>query len=254
MEKPQITVLVERYRQFLRDVYDMGDDDTLGWHLYNRAMREQPKLREHRMWAKSINVRRVSDKEFMRRQDIVTPYQRLITIRGMLCETLEEVLSFIPNGRTNLTDIGFGFGELDTFLVREKLLGSGHLIAVDISRVMYESATEDAKRAGVEVDFRIASATDLHDIPSNSQQAVLMHELLHWVRDWQAALAEAVRILAKAGRLMLTWHPNMAAERNDLTPRKAQRFLKGERLRIVEIGFYPKGVTEGYGIKAIKRT
>jgi len=81
---------------------------------------------------------------------------------------------------------------------------AGHRVSgVDINAPLVDLARQRATEAGLTVDFRTGSATDL-PFESESMDVCLMPELLEHVPDWQACVLESVRTLRPGGILYLS--------------------------------------------------
>jgi len=80
----------------------------------------------------------------------------------------------------------------------------GHrLHGLDISEKLISLGKDRATQAGLEIDFRVGSATDL-PWPDESMDVCLAIELLEHVGDWGRCLDEAIRVLRRGGALFLT--------------------------------------------------
>ena len=80
----------------------------------------------------------------------------------------------------------------------------GHrLHGLDISEKFITLGRERARQAGLDIDFRVGSVTDL-PWPDQSMDVCLAIELLEHVADWRRCLDEFTRVLRKGGALFLT--------------------------------------------------
>ena len=78
-----------------------------------------------------------------------------------------------------------------------------HILATDLATRMIEIGRDKAKAAGIDnVTFEAVSADGL-DLPDNSIDAVLGHNLLHLVEDKERVIADVHRML-KPGGLFIT--------------------------------------------------
>ncbi len=98
-----------------------------------------------------------------------------------------------------LLDIGTGTGEMLKALAADISYGEG----VDISSEMLTLARTALEQAGLE-HCRVRQA-DLYRLPFPAQEfhAAVIHQVLHFVADPPGAIAEAARVLAPGGRLLV---------------------------------------------------
>ncbi len=104
-------------------------------------------------------------------------------------------------GRRNLViDVGAGSGKMIPFL----LSSSRKVLAVDSSRRMLDLAMRSISSLKLisRVDFRLGEAEHL-PVENSAGDAVLMHMLLHHCGDPARAVAEAGRVLAPGGILLV---------------------------------------------------
>ncbi|MEK9164448.1 MAG: class I SAM-dependent methyltransferase, partial [Chloroflexota bacterium] len=113
-----------------------------------------------------------------------------------------------------ILEIGIGTGRIARPLAA--LLGPNHRITgVDLSRKMMDrlvaATAPDVRRP----QLAEASATFL-PFPAETFRAILVVHVLHLVRDWQTAVAEALRVRAPGGVLVGGWNdhpPESSGER-----------------------------------------
>jgi len=74
---------------------------------------------------------------------------------------------------------------------------------VDIDPLMLERARAEAARCEIPVTVKACSVTQL-DLPDNSVDGVLCHQLIHHVANQAGALREIYRVLAPGGFLFLS--------------------------------------------------
>jgi ubiquinone/menaquinone biosynthesis C-methylase UbiE/DNA-binding transcriptional ArsR family regulator len=102
-----------------------------------------------------------------------------------------------PYGR--LIDLGTGAGRMLTLLGP----GASHAIGLDLSQQMLNIARAEVGRSGLaKVELRHGDiyATGL---PPTSADRVVIHRVLHYLVDPGGAVAEAARLLAPGGRLLI---------------------------------------------------
>ncbi len=99
----------------------------------------------------------------------------------------------------SLLDIGTGTGEMMKALAADIEIGEG----IDISRDMLAVARTTLEQAGLE-HCRVRQA-DLYRLPfpAHGFDAAVIHQVLHFVTDPPGAIAEAARVLAPGGRLLI---------------------------------------------------
>lgn len=96
-------------------------------------------------------------------------------------------------------DIGCGAGT-QSMLWAE---AAHHVIGVDVNASLIEIAAARAAERGLDIAFRVASATEL-PCESASMDVCLMPELLEHVGQWEMCLSEALRVLRPNGILFLS--------------------------------------------------
>jgi len=102
-----------------------------------------------------------------------------------------------PVGR--LIDIGTGTGRMIELFGR----GAGSALGVDRSPEMLRLARVKLAEAGLApVDLRQGDMYSL-PLPSESADTVIIHQVLHYAQNPAAAVAEAARLLAPGGRLLI---------------------------------------------------
>jgi ubiquinone/menaquinone biosynthesis C-methylase UbiE len=149
------------------------------------------------------------------------------------------------DGPLDVADLGCGAGTQSFVWAR-----AGHrLHGLDISEKFIGLAKERASQAGLSIDFRVGSVTDL-PWPDESMDICLAIELLEHVADWRRCLDEFTRVLRKAGALFLTttnalcpkqqefdlplysWYPAWAK-------RRYERLARTTRPELVTYATYP---------------
>jgi ArsR family transcriptional regulator len=101
-----------------------------------------------------------------------------------------------PVGR--LVDVGTGTGRMI------ELFGSGaeHALGIDRSPEMLRLARVKLAQAGLNAELRQGDMYAL-PLPAGSADTVILHQVLHYAQNPAAAVAEAARLLAPGGRLLI---------------------------------------------------
>jgi SAM-dependent methyltransferase len=107
----------------------------------------------------------------------------------------------VPASFDRLMDVGCGQGR--TFQLLRQLYAPREIVAVDIDPLMLERARAEAARCEIPVTVKACSVTQL-DLPDNSVDGVLCHQLIHHVANQAGALRELHRVLAPGGFLFLS--------------------------------------------------
>lgn len=119
-----------------------------------------------------------------------------------VCETDVEaaILKAAGDGPFDrVVDLGTGSGRMLTLLGKQARMSVG----LDLSHNMLNIARANVSKAGLEkVELRHGDifATRL---PANSADLVLVHQVLHYLADPAAAVAEAARLVSPGGRLLI---------------------------------------------------
>jgi len=102
----------------------------------------------------------------------------------------------------SVLDVGCGTGTLA--LVAKRRVGDGAVAGIDASAEMIERARSKATRAGLQLQFEVASA-DALPFPDRSFDVVLCTVALHHLRRSMraAAVAEMRRVVKPSGRVLL---------------------------------------------------
>jgi ArsR family transcriptional regulator len=121
-----------------------------------------------------------------------------------------------PVGR--LVDVGTGTGRMIELFGRDAV----HAVGVDRSPEMLRLARVKLGEAGFEHELRQGDMYSLA-LPASSADTVIIHQVLHYAQQPAAAVAEAARLLAPGGRLLIVdFAPH---EREELRTRDAHARL-----------------------------
>jgi ArsR family transcriptional regulator len=130
-----------------------------------------------------------------------------------------------PVGR--MVDIGTGTGRMIQLFGRD----ADHALGVDRSPEMLRLARVKLAEAGLAAELRQGDMYAL-PLPAGSADTVIIHQVLHYAQQPAAAVAEAARLLAPGGRLLIVdFAPH---EREDLRDRDAH----------VRLGFADEGMVK----------
>ncbi len=121
-----------------------------------------------------------------------------------------------PVGR--LVDVGTGTGRMIELFGRDAV----HAVGVDRSPEMLRLARVKLGEAGFETELRQGDMYSLA-LPASSADTVIIHQVLHYAQQPAAAVAEAARLLAPGGRLLIV--DFAAHEREELRTRDAHARL-----------------------------
>ena len=104
-----------------------------------------------------------------------------------------------PGPFERMVDLGTGSGRMLTLLGRKARMSIG----LDLSQQMLNIARSNCTRAGLEkVELRHGDIFSTR-LPSQSADLVVVHQVLHYLSDPAAAVAEAGRLVGQGGRLLI---------------------------------------------------
>ncbi len=104
-----------------------------------------------------------------------------------------------PGPFERVVDLGTGSGRMLTLLGRKAKMSIG----LDLSQNMLNIARANVSRAGLErVELRHGDIFGTR-LPSQSADLVIVHQVLHYLADPQAAVIEAARLVGPDGRLVI---------------------------------------------------
>lgn len=102
-----------------------------------------------------------------------------------------------------VVDLGSG-GGIDCFLAAARVGAEGHVIGVDMTPEMLERARANARRAeATNVEFRLGEIEHL-PIADSRADVIISNCVINLSTDKDGVLAEAFRVLAPGGRLMVS--------------------------------------------------
>jgi ArsR family transcriptional regulator len=213
--------LLERTREGANAwfVLAQGEAGALARDILKRANDEDPLLAADRRGAARVLAERAREaSEKFRRAGADWDEMRALDLPAAEVEAaLLELLGGAPLGR--VLDVGTGTGRVLEFLAPRLDCGLG----IDASRTMLALArVRLAKPEYSHVGVRLADmyALPLHDA---SYDVVLLQMVLHYAEEPAQVIAEAARVLAPGGRLLIV---DLAPhERVDLRERLAHRVL-----------------------------
>ncbi|GAA0638012.1 ArsR/SmtB family transcription factor [Brevundimonas lenta] len=119
-----------------------------------------------------------------------------------VCETAVEaaILEAAGDGPfERVVDLGTGSGRMLTLLGKKARMSVG----LDLSQNMLNIARTNVARAGLDkVELRHGDIFSTR-LPQHSADLVLVHQVLHYLADPASAVAEAARLVAPGGRLLI---------------------------------------------------
>lgn len=119
-----------------------------------------------------------------------------------VCETAVEAAIRAAAGEgpfERVVDLGTGSGRMLTLLGKKARMAVG----LDLSQNMLNIARANVARAGLDrIELRHGDIFSTR-LPEKSADLVLVHQVLHYLADPPAAVAEAARLVAPGGRLLI---------------------------------------------------
>lgn len=213
--------LLERTREGVNAWYVLaqGDSGALVRDLLRRADAEDPVLAADRRGAARVLAERAREaSEKFRGSGVDWDEMRALDLPADRVEAeLLRLLGYGMHGRA--LDIGTGTGRLLEFLAPRLQAGVG----IDASPTMLALAR--VRLAKPDLSHLTVRQADMYALPfrDGSFDIVLLHMVLHYAEDCAAAIAEARRVLAADGRLLVV---DLAAhDREELRARMAHRVL-----------------------------
>jgi ubiquinone/menaquinone biosynthesis C-methylase UbiE len=124
-----------------------------------------------------------------------------------------------------IADFGAGSGAY-TFALAQALANSGHLYAIDVQRDLLARIHNESRRRGfsnVKIIWADLEKKNASKIASRALDLVLISNLLFQIENKTTVIAEAHRILAPNGRLVvIDWidsYHNMGPRKEDIVPK-----------------------------------
>ena len=149
-----------------------------------------------------------------------------------------------------LIDLGSGSGRMLTLLA--PLTASA--IGLDLSQQMLNIARNHAAEAGLsKIELRHGDIFDTR-LPAGHADLVVVHQVLHYLSDPAAAVAEAARLVAPGGRLLIVdFAPHKLEFLRELHQHRRlgfpddemRRWLAGAKLKPVTLKALPPATGEG---------
>jgi ArsR family transcriptional regulator len=176
-----------------------GDRGLLARDILRRAPDDDPLLAADRRQAARVLAERArSASEKFRRSGADWDEMRALDLPA--AEVERRLMALLPDGRLGRAlDIGTGTGRLLEVLAPRVDAGLG----IDASRTMLALARVRLARADFShCSVRLADMYAL-PLPDASYDLVLLQMVLHYAEDPEAAVAEARRVLAPGGRLLV---------------------------------------------------
>jgi len=209
--------LLERVREGANVWFGLPSDAGLIQELLARLPEDDPVLSADRRGAARVLAERARvASESFRRQGADWDEMRALGLPAADVEA--AVLRLLPGSRLGrMLDIGTGTGRMLELLAPRISAGLG----VDASRAMLALAR--ARLAKPALAHCAVRQADMYRLPlSGGYDVVLLQMVLHYAEDPGAALAEAARVLAPGGRLVVV---DIAKHgRSDLVARLAHRW------------------------------
>jgi ArsR family transcriptional regulator len=208
-----------------------GDTGLLARDVLKRAPEDDPLLAADRRQAARVLAERArSASEKFRRSGADWDEMRALDLPA--AEVESRLLAMLPQGRLGRAlDIGTGTGRLLELLAPRIDAGLG----IDASRTMLALARVRLARADLShCSVRLADMYAL-PLPDASYDLVLLQMVLHYAEDPAAAVAEAKRVLAPGGRLLVVdLAPHDRADLRALMGHRALGFSDAEMHHLLQ--------------------
>ena len=153
------------------------------------------------------------------------------------------IVSADLRGNETILDIGCGTGKLDLRLAR--ILRKGSIYGIDIASNMIKIAKRNSRRAGLKINYRVGSATEL---PYNGDMFdVVFTSLIFHHMDYEekrVTLLEIHRVLKRNGKYI-------SVEFNEFPHRLITKFMRDSGILH---GLYPVKLIEQAGLHIVQET
>jgi ubiquinone/menaquinone biosynthesis C-methylase UbiE/DNA-binding transcriptional ArsR family regulator len=176
-----------------------GHGREVAQHILDGLSKDDPALVRDRRRAEAVKAER-QDAAQTYFQAHAGDWDRIRALHAGDADVEHAVSSALGPGPFNLlVDLGTGTGRmLELFAPRYR-----RGIGLDLSPAMLAYARANLERAGLSrVQVRQGDICDL-PLADRSADAVVMHQVLHFLSDPQPAIREASRVLAPGGRLLI---------------------------------------------------
>ncbi|MCZ8086931.1 MAG: ArsR/SmtB family transcription factor [Brevundimonas sp.] len=202
--------LIERFPDGARVFYRLSSD-RIARRLAETVLdglQDEDAERDHR---RLEAVRREREAEAQAYFEQIAPsWDRIRSL--YVCESAVEAAidrAAGPGPFDRLVDLGTGSGRMLTLLGKKARMSIG----LDLSQNMLNIARSNVARAGLDrVELRHGDVFATR-LPAESADLVVVHQVLHYLADPAAAVAEAARITAPGGRLLIVDFAPHALER-----------------------------------------
>lgn len=124
---------------------------------------------------------------------------------------------------SSVLEIGIGTGRIAIALASDLK----RLTGIDLSMAMMQLLQSKIGRTGTCIDLAKADAVSL-PFPSGRFDLVYAVHVLHLVKGWQAAVAEAKRVLKRGGFFGVSWHRRVPDSPNVLLRQELHRLVEEE--------------------------
>ena len=157
-----------------------------------------------------------------------------------VCETAVEAAILKAAGEgpfERVVDLGTGSGRMLTLLGKKARMSLG----LDLSQNMLNIARANVTKAGLDkVELRHGDIFSTR-LPERSADLVLVHQVLHYLADPAAAVAEAARLVTAGGRLLIVdFAPHTLEHLREEHQHRRLGFADGEMRRwLAEAGLEP---------------
>ena len=149
------------------------------------------------------------------------------------------------SGSLVVGDIGGGSGTLSRVIASH-----GHKsVCVDLNEPLIEIGRKRAVEEGLDIEFHVASATDI-PLEDASLDACIVAELLEHIEDWEACVNEVARVLKPGGLAFISTTNVMCPKQNEFNlpfyswypapiKRRYVALARGDRPELANYATYP---------------